>query len=418
MPSPKSLISALHTHWDAMEALVPLGRDLPVFEIDQVQGVIARVYPGIAASERDEKLRQMVSSGLLEALPRGGLLELHPLVREFVRGLLKEHALGLSSVLRARLDGVSSTVSILQEGLQVSDLDKLRRGATQLSELFHEIHQQLEHDHHAIMDMAERAKASNANVPISRRYSEVLAAFDEYIAPMTEMMDPGPEGAFIRKLEHAEQVLDHAYEVLSAQGALYSLRIATRHAAYRAKELRRMGREVLAHCIDTLMPLREEFRQHNSLSSAISTLLGRVRKRGLRRVFAKHDLPLWRRDQPRRVAVGDEVKTLMAEALNFQPQTVAFPDEVKDTASLQIDRVDMPSLRAALESSGAVPDLLVWLRHYAADWSDSSLLRVYHELLFEDRAQVAIAEQPTTVDLHSIRISYTPHGIVHGEPQT
>lgn len=39
------------------------------------------------------------------------------------------------------------------------------------------------------------------------------------------------------------------------------------------------------------------------------------------------DLPIWRREMPRRVLVGNEVLTIMAEALNYQPAIVAFPDD-------------------------------------------------------------------------------------------
>jgi CDP-glycerol glycerophosphotransferase (TagB/SpsB family) len=53
--------------------------------------------------------------------------------------------------------------------------------------------------------------------------------------------------------------------------------------AHQAKELRRFGRLIAQQCADTVLPLREEMRQHNALTSAVSLLLGQVRKRGLRR---------------------------------------------------------------------------------------------------------------------------------------
>ena len=53
-------------------------------------------------------LRQMVASELLQPLPRGSALQIHPLVLEFVRGLTREHELGLSEVLKARVEAIKA----------------------------------------------------------------------------------------------------------------------------------------------------------------------------------------------------------------------------------------------------------------------------------------------------------------------
>ena len=142
-----------------------------------------------------------------------------------------------------------------------------------------------------------------------------------------------------------------------------------RHVAFRAKELRRLGREVLKQCSDTLLPLREEVRQHNALSSAISHLLGQIRKRGLKRTLRNGDLPLWQRDFPRRVSVGGEVLSVMGEALNYTPAAVHFPDD--DTAAVEPmdDLVDDASLVAALRQEAPIENLLEWLHRYEPRWS-------------------------------------------------
>ena len=64
--------------------------------------------------------------------------------------------------------------------------------------------------------------------------------------------------------------------------------------------------------------LREELRQHNALTSAISLLLGQVRKRGLRRALSrptdKTALPVWRNERGFKLQLGDEVRAVMAAA--------------------------------------------------------------------------------------------------------
>jgi hypothetical protein len=409
--SPRSLIHALHVHWDTIERLVVLGRDFPSFDPAQVTDIIRRHSPGKTLDECEAALRQMASSELLQVMPRGSSLHINPLVLEFVRGLTREHELGLSAVLRARVDAIRSATGKLTEGLQMRDSDQLRQAAAQLAELFRQIGQQLDQDRHAILELTERAKSKDANLPIGRRYSEVLAAFDDYVAPMAEMMDSGPAGTFYRHLEDAEHALDHAVETLTAQGALYTQRLAMRQVAFQAKELRRLGREVLKHCSDTLLPLREEIRQHNALSTAISQLLGRVRKRGLNATLGAGDLPVWRRDLPRRVTVGDEVLGIMAQALHFEPATLEFPEEREDGAAAPMERVDEAAVLRRLRQDLPVSHLLHWLHQHFPELSDGTVLRLYHQLIERREWDVTAADTPVVQRLHTLRVRHHPHAL-------
>ena len=411
MISPRSLIHALHVHWDTIERLVVLGRDFPSFDPVQVIDIIRRHSPGKTLDECEAALRQMASNELLQVMPRGSSLHINPLVLEFVRGLTREHELGLSAVLKARVDAIRSATGKLTEALQSRDADLLRQAAAQLAELFRQIGQQLDQDRHAILELTERAKSKDANLPIGRRYSEVLAAFDDYVAPMAEMMDSGPAGTFYRHLEDAEHALDHAVETLTAQGALYTQRLAMRQVAFQAKELRRLGREVLKHCSDTLLPLRDEIRQHNALSAAISQLLGRVRKRGLNATLGAGDLPVWRRDTPRRVTVGDEVLSIMAQALHFEPSTLAFPEEREDSAAAPMERVDEAAVLRRLRQDLPVSSLLHWLYQHYADLSDGTLLRLYHQLIERREWDVTAADTPVAQRLHTLRVRHHPHAL-------
>ena len=413
MVSPRSLIHALYVHWDVIESLVVLGRDFPSFDQAQVIDVIARRAPGKGVDECEAALRQMASSELLQVMPRGSSLQINPLVLEFVRGLTREHELGLSAVLRVRVDAIKGATGKLTESLQIRDSDQLRQAAAQLSELFRQISQQLDQDRHAILELTERAKSKDANLPIGRRYSEVLAAFDDYVAPMAEMMDSGPSGTFYRHLEDAEHALDHALETLTMQGALYTQRMSMRQVAFQAKELRRLGREVLKHCSDTLLPLREEIRQHNVMSAAISQLLGRVRKRGLNSTLSASDLPVWRRDMPRRVTVGDEILTIMSEALNFQPATVIFPEDRVEADRVALERVDETAIVRTLRQDLPVEDLLGWLHDHFPDLSDSTVLRLYHALIERQEWDVTPADRAGAQRLNTVRVLHYPHALTH-----
>ena len=411
MVNPRSLIHALHLHWDIIENLVLLGRDFPSFDQAQLTEVIARRSPTKTHDECEAVLRQMVSAELLQVMPRGAALQIQPLVLEFVRGLTREHELGLSAVLKARVDAIKSATHKLNEGLQLRDTDQLRQSAAQLAELFRQIGRQLDQDRHAILELAERAKSKDANLPIGRRYSEVLAAYDDYVAPMAEMMDSGPSGTFYRHLEVAEHALDHAVETLTIQGALYTQRLSMRQVAFQAKELRRLGREVLKHCSDTLLPLREEIRQHNTLSTAISQLLGRIRKRGLNATLKSSELPLWRRDMARRVSVGDEVLTLMAEALHFQPASIAFPEERVEADPIELELIDESSFLGVLRQDLPVSNLMAWLHQHFPDVSDATLLRLYHSLIERKEWEITAADRSAPQALKTLRVIHHAHAL-------
>ncbi len=224
-------------------------------------------------------------------------------------------------------------------------MDSLRDGTVRLAELLRQISRQLDQDRHAIMDLAEKAKASDASIPIARRYRSVLDAYDQYVEPMNEMMDSGLGGTFYPHLESAVQVLDRAEEYLSVRGALYTQRLQLRHVSQQAKELRRFGRIVAQQCADTLLPLRDEARQHNTLSTAVSELLGQIRKQGLKRVYAKTSstcpLPAWQRTRRGRLQLGDEILELMAQVRNYEPDVQSFPEEVTgDSEGLQLFLID------------------------------------------------------------------------------
>jgi len=322
MANPRSLVYALYTHWDTVELLVRLSREFAVLTSDQVLNGIAKVSGQRDAETQGAVLRALVNADILQTLPRSSDLQLNAYVLEFVRGLTREHELGLAAVLQARVAAIREATEALNEGMLGADMDRVRGAANKLAELFRQISLQLDQDRHALFELAENAKSADSSMPISQRYREVLEAYDHYVEPMNQMMDSGSQGTFYRYLEEAERALDLSLEQLSVQGALYSHRLQLRQVAHQAKELRRFGRLVAQQCADTLLPLREELRQHNALTSAISLLLGQVRKRGLRRALSRPAdetaLPVWRNERGFKLQLGDEVFRRMNPAMTLR----------------------------------------------------------------------------------------------------
>ena len=415
MANPKSLVSSLSTHWDIIEHLAHIAREMPAFRDDEILAAIGKLNPAMAVEKRATVLRSLCFSQVLQQLPRSTSVQLNPLVLEFVRGLTREHELGLSSVLQARIEAVRGATLDLNNGTENSDMDVLRKAATRLSELFRQITQQLDQDRHAILELAEQAKSADSSMPIARRYQTVLEAYDQYVEPMNQMMDTGPAGTFYRYLETAAQALDHTVQQLKVRGALYSHHQQLRHVAYQAKELRRLGRVVAKQCADTLLPLREEIRQHNTLSTAISSLLGQVRKKGLtralRQITTATALPVWRSERQRRVSVGNEVLTIMSEARAFTPEVRTFPEELEIQPNALAEWIEETALRAHLKSSLPVPNLLQWLRQHYSQLPDAVLLRLYHELVRSSEWQTSQADTESIITLRTVGVRHYPHAV-------
>lgn len=421
MATPKSLVLHLHKHWEIVESLARASRELPAFEEAQVCQVIGKHHPTLDGEAVASILRTLCNADLLQFLARSSSLQLNPLVVDFVRGLTREHELGLSSVLRARIEAIREATVQLGDGLSGGDHERMRRGAARLSDLFRQIAQQLDQDRHAIMELAEKAKSSDAAMPVAKRYEAVLEAYDQYVEPMNEMMDSGLGGTFYPHLEAAERALDAATDALAVRGGLYTHRLQMRQVAYQAKELRRLGRLVALQCADTLLPLREEARQHNELSAAISRLLGRVRKQGLRKTVeasaGNSRLPVWQRERRARLSVGDEVRGLMADARHFTPQVEAFPEEMPGDPADVTNWVDETALRGALEAALPVSNLMLWLQERYAQLPDAVLLRLYHDLVREPSWRAQLQSDPVCTDLEQVRVHYHPHRLQPAEEE-
>jgi hypothetical protein len=412
MPHPRSLVYQLHKHWDIVETMARISHDLPALDPHSLGQLIDKC--GVPESEHDAALRALISADILQPQARSDNLQLNPLVLDFVRGLNHEHQLGLATVLIARVEAVRTATEELLCGLESGDQDLLRQAARQLAEQFRQITQQLHRDRHAIQELAEQAKSADSAMPLARRYRRVLHAYEQYIEPMNQMMDSSASGTFYTHLEKAEQALDRVREQMTIQGALYTHRLQIRQVAWQAKELRSFGRSTAKHCADILLPLREEMRAENTLSSSISWLLGAVRKRGLSRAL-KHPkqsshTPLWLSNRAQRVSVGDEVRGIMAKARNYHPDPCNFPAELEVSFTLE-EWVDEPRLYDHLKSALPVAHLLEWLRQHYPHLPDAVSLRLYHDLVRSDLWQSQQASTESMTPLQTVRVQHYPHEI-------
>ncbi|MFM5384216.1 hypothetical protein ACET9A_19170 [Aeromonas veronii] len=178
MATPKGLVLQLYKHWEIVEELARMSREWPAFDEQTVLCIISKLHcaPDGEPDKAADALRALCKCDVLQCLERTETLQVNPVVLEFVRSLTREHELGLSSVLKARVDGIKLAIMQTSEGMEPFNHELIRQGAAHLSDLFRQIGLQLDVDRHAIMDLAEQAKSSDSAQPIQYRYRAVLEA--------------------------------------------------------------------------------------------------------------------------------------------------------------------------------------------------------------------------------------------------
>ncbi|MCD9046858.1 hypothetical protein [Luteimonas sp. MHLX1A] len=408
--SPKAMTAALAQHWDVMERLCAHSREVGTFELEEIERVIARAFPTRTSGDHAGVLQDLSDRGLVQRLPRSDRRRVHPDVLTYVQRLTRERDLGLSGIIKVRIDSIHAATATLQEATEQVNRSGMVAAARQLWQQFDDIGTQLDQDRHAILEVAERAKAMDPSLPLAVRYHQVLEAYDQYVDPMVAMMDSGPGGIFHKHLLAAGDALDAAVQVLiTTHGHLVTETRILRDAAYQARELRRLGREVMQHCTSTLLPLRNEIREHSTLAAAVGTVLGLVRKKGAKRVLTTARLPVAVREAFHKITAGPELINLMAVAKNYQPPIIEFPEESEGNDGAPLDVVDLASLRAGLEADGGADDLLAWVSERNPDWQDVTILSAFHALAQRDDGKaVELSDSRSWLDLKTIRVGHHP----------
>ena len=408
--SPKAITTALAQHWEVMERLCAFARELSSFELDEIARIIARTLPAKSAADHSGVLQDLSDRGLIQRLPRSDRRRVHPDVLTYVQQMTREHNLGLSEVIKVRVDKIEKATSTLQDAVAAVDRSGMVVAARTLAQQFDHISTQLEQDRHAIHEIAERAKAMDPSLPLVVRYRQVLEAYDQYVDPMVSMMDSGPGGIFNRHLQAAGESLDAAVQVIgTTHGDLATEIRILRDAAYHARELRRLGREVMNHCSVTLLPLRNALRDHSTLAASISTVVGLVRKRGARRVLTTTVLPFCVRDRYHKISAGPELRNIMAAALNYVAPHVDLPEEVEQIDPTPLDLVDLDNVRGQLAKEGGTKDLLSWIASHNPSWQDSTILAVFHDLSRPAGDKpVILASEPLWQKLNTINVLHYP----------
>lgn len=404
----RSLVKALHDHWPLVESLVLKTRDTPFLDREVVSRT-ALVIHGQDRLAADDAVRQLLAKELLVAVGGRDEVQIHGPTRDYVLSLVQEHELGLAETILVEVEEMNRLGEEIQAALAREDLSAMQHPLAKLGNRMQGISSQLAHDHQAILNIADRARTFAPGTPLSERYREVLESYDRYIEPMTQLLQR-EQGGFAALTERIEDQVMAAERLGERRGALVTQRRRLGQIAYALRALRAQLRERMIECTETLLPLRQEALRNSAMVVAVATLVGIVRKKGLRHAIPEGRLRLGGATRSRRVVPGRHCKAYMADLIAHVPQAVSFPEAPEGPPSHQ-RRLRLEEVLERLRTDLPVPSLMPWLQGNLPDQDEKDHLRLYHELVrhFGDRA--TLQDQKTTERLALHAMTYHPHSL-------
>jgi hypothetical protein len=122
-------------------------------------------------------------------------------------------------------------------------------------------------------------------------------------------------------------------------------------------------------------------------------------------------LPVWRNERGFKLQLGDEIRAVMADAQDYQPQPVNFPQEEPIEINQLLESVDEMGIREHLIRSLPVMDLLDWLHTHYSHLKDATLLRIFHDLQHESDWMIEPDSHIARTQLTDIAIVHYPHHV-------
>lgn len=408
MIAARAFVKSLYDHWSLVETLALKSREVPYLDGETVARV-SLAQSGQDRASADDAVRQLVSRGILLVVEGRDEYQLHGPTRDFALSLAQEHELGLAETIRVEVAEMHRLGDEIQAALSQDDLSGLIHPLSKLGNRIQRISLQLDHDHKAILNIADRAKALPMGTALSVRYREVLESFDRYIEPMTQLLQRDESG-FAALTERIEDQILEAERLSERRGALVTQRRRLSSTAYALRTLRSQARERLAQCTETLLPLREEYLRNSSLAISVANLLSSVRKRGLRTSIPRDRLHLGRSTRSSRVIPGRFAKAYMADLLQFTPKSIAFPEAPDGPPSHQ-NRLRLDEVLERVQSELPIDRLLPWLQNSYPDQGEKDLLRLYHELVRHFGPHARLHDQECREVLPEHQLIYHPHSL-------
>ena len=364
---PRAYLRFVVEEWGLLDAIYERTRHGPI----RTQ----TLYELAAQSRTQNVVQRLVENGIIVQLPNSPAFEMGEFVQDIMGHLKKEHSLGLADEIRVYLEDLDTQTGAIIQALDESDHEKLDRHARMLGSRIKTIQRHLNTNADALGEIVTRAKTRKRYIPLRQRYGEVLEAWESYVDPVREMIDPS--GAFAALFERLENELQHAVRKLSGHGRLVTERRQFEVLLYRLMALRSQLSTHVTDAREHLLPLVKEIRRNSTAARGASIALKRLRQDGVNNVPLEEWIPVSRKIAPNAIAGVDEIEAYLADLGSYSPEPQTFVSEPRGSRQ-EIVQLEPEDVLDDLRRELPVDDLFQWLvEHYDERAELDDLLDTY-----------------------------------------
>jgi hypothetical protein len=296
---PRGYLTFLAKKWNLITELFEINKDGPIDQSTLVQ-TIRLYHPETDASALIETL---LSYNILSQLfAHQTLYALGDLVEQIVEHLLNEQQLGLSESIMIHMDQFDKLSFSVLSAVENRDSDSVFRVIKKINRQTQTIKRQTLHNYKAIQNIVAESKKRDTAIPLKQRYADILDAWDHYITPMGEMIDPW--GSFDPNTDKVVTRLERSVDTLEKSGALITERENIHIAKQMIIDMRVNIIEQFKMSRELLQPLYEIARLNSKVTRGTSIILDYARKNKFKEIetmavlnwFSKERSPLLSHD--------------------------------------------------------------------------------------------------------------------------
>lgn len=407
MANPKTLIKALYDYYDLVERLAIKSKDSGSMDLIDVQ-LEARTYYKQDFVKASEALQQLERCGILRSIDQDSAYTIQKNAKDFVLALAKEQKLGLADIVRVEIEQVQRLSDEIQLNLGNQELAMVQSKSTQIMELMEEIQSRLESDRNAIKNIIERAKSLPPDTTLKERYGEVEECYVHYVEPMTQLLGNDASGFLSLTLGIEAQLEEGIRLCTILTGSLASWPRSMKNAQKQIRMLRAQIASNLALFQNDLAPLRNTLMKNNNISRSVVALLGKIRKKGLRRSLNVKELKLGGGSRDIRLSLGPSIRDYAGKVFNYKPTKQMFPEPI-ETPPEDLILLRIETVLKDLESADDGTSLLLWIKETYPEQEERTWLSIYQQLLQMIPERFVQMDFEETLKLKEHRVTYFPH---------
>ena len=397
MIPPKRILSTLLENWPLLEALIKRYQ-FSDFSFQEVQSLLQQLTPKSAPETVFKQVNKLIQMDILIPLAKSSQLEINRAISDFAEHLLQEQSLGLVGEINVLVEDLKKLNQRLHDAGFNDDEMELKRNARIMDERVRKIAKLFHHNHNAIQNLVEGAKANTDNLTLTKRYKAVIEAFDEYIDPMLTMVDIG--GEFKHCFEKIELSISELIAHFTTLGKFPSEKRQLEQLRSRILEMYLLGQQSISKSADILLPLREELRRNTLLTKQVAHVLACTRKQGVD-VVVQHFVPHFQSEHQRlSLGTNNQMIAYMAELCAFEHEEYELPDETAINAFVRPNIPDYHDVKTRYRSAmnSEHTSIMDFLQDNYSTLETDELLFLYQKLASE--ADFSI-EHGETTQIHS-----------------